>query len=1003
MAGNATSEGQRAAAIATMAGRAGRNKTGFVGRERELAHLAERLEGAGRGEGGIALLSGEPGIGKSRLLREFAGRAQADGWLVLSGHAYDTEGMPPYLPFVEVLRQYVRASSDDELQPIVDDAPEIAALLPEIRARFATRPPGQSLSPESERYALFQGVSDFLLHAAHSSETRGLLVCLDDLHWADRSTLLLFQHLARKLSGARLCVVGTHRTVGVDDHHPLFPVLADLKRERLYEGLSLDALTFSETAALVGALTNRKELPHPFLQALYERTKGTPFFVEEVVRHLQGDGRDLHDPALASGDWGMPEGVRQVIGSRLARLSPGDLGLLQAAAVLGDEFSLVFPVIGRMLGVEVSTLARTVEETVSAGMLRDDGEHYRFAHALIRDALLDEMTHPRRQSLHLGAAQAMEEVYSRNLEPRLSAIAVHYRLAGPFATGEKAIDFSVRAGEAAEEAFAYEEAQLHWEAALDLMERHGVENTVRVRLVERLGELMQVVGFDSYTRGVTYFEQAIALHDKMGDAAGAAAMHARLALLLAAGGATNDNPAALRHLEAAAPLLRDGPASDAQLSFYSALGVVAVWQVNTEDGLASSRRAMEVALALGEEDRWVTNAVMHSYHLHAAGHLREGFELMARAWKVADRLNNTYRAFVAAGWHGDHLLELLDPLEARAWYQKEVDQPRQAHAPTRRETLQRCVATTFACAGEMDRCRRFLAESGAGPGPLIPFWEARWDRLDAMWTGFRESAPAGLNRSNQAYADGWLAQIRRLRGDTAGAIDLLSEALAIGLDGPSVLIQLKASAELAIVLAESGRPEESEVHLARCREILGMGEDWRGLAGRVALAEAVAAGMAGGTDEAEAHLSRAVAIFRRFSLPWDEAEALVLRGHFYGHAGRSHRHAASESFDKAAAIYSAHGASQPWLDHVAALKHRTLGGRTGVIPPAYPDGLSAREVEVLRLVAGGASNRKIGEELVLSVRTVERHVANIYIKTDTHSRSQATGYALAHGLGPQVQ
>jgi DNA-binding CsgD family transcriptional regulator/tetratricopeptide (TPR) repeat protein len=662
----------------------------------------------------------------------------------------------------------------------------------------------------------------------------------------------------------------------------------------------------------------------------------------------------------------------------------------------------MFPAIGCMLGVEVSALAGAVEEAVRAGMLRDDGESYRFAHALIRDALLDEMSLPRRQSLHLCAAQAMEEVYARNIEPRLSAIAVHYRLAGPFTDGEKAIDYSVRAGEAAEKALAYEEAQLHWEAALELMERHGVENTVRVRLVERLGELMQVVGFDNYGKGAHYFEQAIALHEKLGDAMGAAAMHARLGLLLAAGGATNDNPAALHHLQAAAPLLADGPASDAQLSLYSALGLVAVWQVHTEDGLASSLRAMEVALELGEEDRWVTNAVMHSYHLHAAGRLREGFELMARAWQVADRLNNTYRAFVAAGWHGDRLLELLDPLEARAWYRKEVDQPRQAHAPTRREGLQRSVATTLACAGEMESCRRALAEAAVASGPLIPFWEARWDRLDAMWTAVREAAPAGLNRSIQAYADGCLAQIRRLQGNTAGAIDLLSDALTIGLDGPSLLIQLKASAELAIVLAESGRTDEAETHLARCREILGMGEDWRGLAGRVALAEAITAGMAGRIDQAGAHLSRAIAVFQRFSLPWDEAEALTLRACVYVHAGRSHRHAASESFDEAASIYRACGASQPWIDHVVALKRRALGGRTGVIPAVYPDGLSEREIEVLRLVASGASNKRIGEELVLSVRTVERHIANIYLKTNTHGRAQATAYALAHGVGPQV-
>jgi DNA-binding CsgD family transcriptional regulator len=161
--------------------------------------------------------------------------------------------------------------------------------------------------------------------------------------------------------------------------------------------------------------------------------------------------------------------------------------------------------------------------------------------------------------------------------------------------------------------------------------------------------------------------------------------------------------------------------------------------------------------------------------------------------------------------------------------------------------------------------------------------------------------------------------------------------------------------------------------------------------------------MAGRIEEAEAHFAGAGAIFRLFSLPWDEADALTLGGRCYAHAGRRYRQAAGESFDGAAAIYRARVAGQPWTDHVDALKHRALGGRTGVIQVVNRDGLSAREVEVLRLIAGGLSSRQIGEELVLSVRTVERHIANIYIKTNTHGRAQATTYALAHGLGSQIQ
>jgi len=332
-----------------------------------------------------------------------------------------------------------------------------------------------------------------------------------------------------------------------------------------------------------------------------------------------------------------------------------------------------------------------------------------------------------------------------------------------------------------------------------------------------------------------------------------------------------------------------------------------------------------------------------------------------------------------------------------------VDQPRQANAPSRRLTLQGSIVDACARSGEPETSRRVVGETGVSPGPELAFWEGGWDRLEAGWSRTRHTAAAGLDRSNEARADCWLARLWRLRGDTAGAIAALSAALAIGLDGPSLLIQLKASAELASVMAGAGRTDEAELHLVRCREILGMGEDWRGLAGRVALAEAVTAGLAGCIQDAEAHFARAIATFQRFSLPLDEAEALTLRGQVYAHAGRSHRHAAAESFEKAVDVYSGHGAGQPWIDHVLALQLRALGGRNGALATAYPDGLSGREAEVLRLIASGLSSKEIGGALVLSVRTVERHIANVYIKTNTHGRAQATAYALSHGLGPQTR
>lgn len=972
-----------------------------MGREAELSRLRERLDAAERGDGGIVLLQGEAGIGKSRLLREVAVCARSAGWLVVSGRAYEGEGMPPYLPFADAMREIIRALSEDELQPLSPGAPEFAAMMPDMQAAPIQDGDGPQAEPEADRYRMFEAIAEFLLGVARSAEARGLLICLDDLHWADSATLLLLLHVARRVGDAPMLVIGTHRAAGVNAAHPLFAVLAELQRERLSVTISVGALSLNDAGALAASLNDGKPFAPRVLEALHERTNGNPFYIEEVVRHLLAEGHDPGDARLASVDWGLPQGVVDVIRARFSRLNPGTRTLLQVAAVLGDEFNRFFPVAGQVLGVGTADLAGGIEEGVNAGMLAEDGEDYRFAHALVRDALLEEMGPPRRQGLHLASAEAMEAVFAGNLAPCLSAIAMHYRSAGPFAPAGKAIEFSVRAGEAAERALAYEEAQLHWEAALTLMIRHHSDDEEVVRLVERLGELMQVIGFDRYSKGIEYFEQAIALRERLRDPAGAAAMHARLGLLLGAGGENNDNVSALRHLHAAEPFLREGPPSDAQLSLYSGLGLVAVWMVNAQEGLAASAKAMEVALALGSEERWVTNAVMHAYHLHALGRLNEGLELMARAWETADRLDNTYRAYVAAAWLAGRLLQLGDPRAAVAWYQREVDQPRQIHAPTRQGALRLGVAAAYTWCGEMEKCREMLSEGGHfGGWSEVALREGNWEASQAVWTRQREAAGRKLNRSGQANLDFALAHAARVRGEAAAAADYLRHALAIGVDGPEMLLEMRAASELATVCAEIGHFAEAEQLVERVRDILAGGEDWRGLAGRAALAEGAVA-LAAGHAEGDSHFEEAIEVFRRYSLPWDEAEAFEVWAHIGRrlHRGRSRRALVNEKLDCARAIYERIGAAGPWLDRLERLSRELAGTGVPSPAPALPDGLTPREAEVLGLLAAGASSKEIGERLVLSVRTVERHIANIYLKTGTHGRAQATSYALAHRIG----
>jgi predicted ATPase len=198
------------------------SRSPFVGREKERAALSERLESAGQGEGGVVLVSGEPGIGKTRLLGEFAEHARVAGWLVLSGRAYDTAGMPPYLPFVEALRQQIRARSKEDVTAALGDSPAVVELLPELRPKAPPGTAGPTLSAEAERFRIFEDVSHFLLRLTDLSP--GVVFLLDDLHWADRSTLQLLLHLTRKLAGTRLLVLVAYRSEGVARSPACLPI-----------------------------------------------------------------------------------------------------------------------------------------------------------------------------------------------------------------------------------------------------------------------------------------------------------------------------------------------------------------------------------------------------------------------------------------------------------------------------------------------------------------------------------------------------------------------------------------------------------------------------------------------------------------------------------------------------------------------------------------------------------------------------------------------------------
>jgi len=466
-------------------------RTRLVGRKSEQAHLRRQLEAAARGEGSLLMMAGEAGVGKTRLASELATYAADRGFTALTGCAYETEGMPPYLPFTEAVNQYIQSCTPESLRAHLDGGgPYVASLAPRLRTVFPDLTDPPAMEANAARYAMFENVCDLLLRIAAGSP---LLLWLDDLHWADTGTLLLLQHLAPRLAGSGLLVLGAYRDTDIDDAHPLAGLLAEVTRQRLGSSLRLDRFGREQAAELVGAILGEAAAAH-VVDALYDEAAGNPFFTEELVRHLREEGRDLTDPHAVVGDWDLPEGVRQVIARRLARLSSEANRALAYSSVLGRNLTL--SKITAVTGLDDDTLLDLLDEAVSAHVLREEGDGYAFTHPLIAETLYRALSTNRRRRLHARVAEALEALYGTDLEAeQLAELAHQFFNAIPSAPVEKAIEYARRAGNRALAALAFEEAARFYRMALDALETQPApDERERCELLLALGDAQWKAG-----------------------------------------------------------------------------------------------------------------------------------------------------------------------------------------------------------------------------------------------------------------------------------------------------------------------------------------------------------------------------------------------------------------------------------------------------------------------------------------------------------------------------
>jgi class 3 adenylate cyclase len=478
----------------------------FVGREKELEELRGCLTNALSGRGGTAMLIGEPGIGKTRITEEITTYARLRNMQVLWGRCYESEGVPAYWPWIQIVRSYISDRPADILtSEMGSGAPDIAQVVSDVREHIPGLPEAPFGNAEHTRFRFFDGITQFLKNA---SKAQPLLIVLDDLHWADKSSLMLLQFVSREIRSSRVMILGTYRDIEVGRQHPLAETLAELNREQLIRRIHLRGISAEDIGKLIQMTAGVKAQP-ALVDAVLKQTEGNPFFINEIVRLLVTDGR--LDSASTTTSWSVtiPQSVRDVIGKRLDHLSEACNHALTVAALIGREFEVAVLKEVADLGEDqmVDLLDEAMAGRIIAEVPKTPGQ-YVFTHALIRETLAGELSALRRARMHRQIADKLESLYGRKPESHLAQLAYHFFEGIQQGDTEKAVLYCRMAGDKALASVAYQEGATHYENALQALRlEEGPDRKMECELLIALADAFVRAGQPESAK-TTYDEAA---------------------------------------------------------------------------------------------------------------------------------------------------------------------------------------------------------------------------------------------------------------------------------------------------------------------------------------------------------------------------------------------------------------------------------------------------------------------------------------------------------------
>ncbi len=577
-------------------------ETQLIDRVEEMNLLREAVDRAVRREGGLVFLYGEAGIGKTRLTRELGAYARLRGIQVLYGRCpalFRMDGVPPYVLWNEVIKDYLQVCTPEQLYRVIGFYPsEVCKLVPEIKQKLGTIPQSLPINPEQERDRLFEAVSQFMINL--SKETP-LLIILDDLQWTDQSSLLLLHYLARGVYREPLLLLGAYRDTDIDERHPLSPVLTELNRERLLQSAQLKRMSFNDVLEMIKQILEQDDVPREFCELVYEKTRGNPFFVEEVIKSLKEEEIIFRE----ENRWKIkevskiefPKTVKSFIKARISRLDADCQNILTLASFVGNDFS--FEAICGVTNIEEDKLLELMEKLLKTGLVKERvvrGEDvYCFADVIVRDVVHEEVSHLRHRKLHCNVGNAIEKVYAKKIDEHLGELAYHFLEGGD---KEKALDYFLKAGEKAQTVYAHNEAFSYLQHALELLEEKEASLEQKVRIVEKLGDLNFWTGEPD--AGMEYYNKALALWNQVGDKKNIARLHTKMALMLWHG--LGDKAKASEHHHMALEILEKEPESVELASLYEDISHM-LWRTGESgEALIWTQKALALAERLNAPD-----------------------------------------------------------------------------------------------------------------------------------------------------------------------------------------------------------------------------------------------------------------------------------------------------------------------------------------------------------------------------------------------------------------